>query len=398
MQYPQTLPLEDHEVVLTFDDGPLPPYSNKILDILASQCVKATYFLVGGMAHAYPDVVRRVHAEGHTIGTHSQNHPLNMRRLSDERVRAEIDDGIASVGAALGDPAQVAPFFRIPGLERSATVDAELDAHWLVTFSVDAVADDWHRHISPSEIIARGIRRLEAKGKGILLLHDIHPWTVVALPGLLKELKDHGFHIVQVVPGEAPQMIAGPTELTVAWIMAAQEAMDDGSSAPSWPQPQATQPQATQPQATQPQATQPQADVTSDRIELSAPDAQAFATDDTLKVAANTADVEDAAAETGNAAVAWPEQTEAALASTQAQLPVPSVQDIGWPVETRRIVVEPRVVEEGLPRPNASGADTIDHPRIRHARLNGRRHARAPAKGQHAGLVSELLALLTPAH
>src|SRR5215213_9305700 len=47
MQYAKTLPLEDGEVVLTFDDGPLPKYSNQVLNILASQCVKATFFLVG---------------------------------------------------------------------------------------------------------------------------------------------------------------------------------------------------------------------------------------------------------------------------------------------------------------------------------------------------------------
>ena len=56
MQYNQTLPLNDHEVVLTFDDGPIPPYSNSILDTLASECVKVTYFLVGEMAHAYPAI------------------------------------------------------------------------------------------------------------------------------------------------------------------------------------------------------------------------------------------------------------------------------------------------------------------------------------------------------
>src|SRR6516164_4082220 len=65
MQYPDTVPLNDKEVILTFDDGPIPPYSNEILDILASQCVKATYFMVGEMARAYPAVVRRVYEEGH---------------------------------------------------------------------------------------------------------------------------------------------------------------------------------------------------------------------------------------------------------------------------------------------------------------------------------------------
>ena len=81
MQYPDTLPLNDKEVVFTFDDGPVPPYSNEILDILASQCVKATYFMVGEMARAYPAVVRRVYEEGHTIGTHSDCTPQQSQRI-----------------------------------------------------------------------------------------------------------------------------------------------------------------------------------------------------------------------------------------------------------------------------------------------------------------------------
>src|ERR1700733_6118092 len=87
MQYPETLPLEDHEVVLTFDDGPLPHNSNQILEILASECVKATFFEIGRMAQAYPEGVRKLRDAGHSIGTHSQNHPLTMNRMPIERVR-----------------------------------------------------------------------------------------------------------------------------------------------------------------------------------------------------------------------------------------------------------------------------------------------------------------------
>src|SRR5512138_3588051 len=87
MQYKQTLPLKDHEVVITFDDGPLPPSTDIILDTLASQCVKATYFLVGQMAHAHPSVVRRIYNEGHTIGTHSEHHPRAFERLSMRQVQ-----------------------------------------------------------------------------------------------------------------------------------------------------------------------------------------------------------------------------------------------------------------------------------------------------------------------
>jgi peptidoglycan/xylan/chitin deacetylase (PgdA/CDA1 family) len=208
MQYRQTLPLNDHEVVITFDDGPLPPYSDRILDTLASQCVKVTYFLVGQMAHAYPWVVRRMYNEGHTIGTHSLDHPLIFQNLSAERVEHEVDGGISLVDAALGDSTALSPFFRIPGLGRSNTADNFLAAHDLITWSADVVADDWFRHISSQAIVDRAMRRLEAKGRGILLLHDIHPATAAALPVLLKQLKAKGFHVVQVVAtGERPKSL-----------------------------------------------------------------------------------------------------------------------------------------------------------------------------------------------
>src|SRR5215471_20888503 len=146
MQYTQTLPLNDHEVVLTFDDGPIPPYTNVILDTLASQCVKATYFLVGDMAHAYPSIVRRIYNAGHTIGTHSQSHPYAFQRLSMPRIEWQVDGGIASVDAALGNPKALSPFFRIPGLGRTNAIEEYLASKSLVTWSADVVADDW-KHI-----------------------------------------------------------------------------------------------------------------------------------------------------------------------------------------------------------------------------------------------------------
>jgi peptidoglycan-N-acetylglucosamine deacetylase len=222
MQYKQTLPLNDHEVVITFDDGPLPPYSNIILDILASQCVKATYFLIGRMAHQYPSIVRRIYNAGHTIGTHTQNHPLALQRLPLQRVESEVEGGIASVDAALGDPKALSPFFRIPGLARTNAIDNYLASERLVTWSADVVADDWFRHIAAKTIVQRAIQRLEAKGRGILLLHDIHPATTMALPMLLKELKARGFHVVQVVaagdrPKFVPELLASPAVEKAAW-------------------------------------------------------------------------------------------------------------------------------------------------------------------------------------
>src|ERR1700750_2444530 len=80
MQYHESLPLEDHEIVLTFDDGPLPPPSTQVLDILEHECVKATFFLIGKRARNFPEAVRRIRDAGHTIGTHSYSHPLTFHR------------------------------------------------------------------------------------------------------------------------------------------------------------------------------------------------------------------------------------------------------------------------------------------------------------------------------
>jgi len=153
LQYKQTLPLNDHEVVITFDDGPIPPYSNIILDTLAVQCVKATYFLVGEMAHSHPSIVRRIYNAGHSIGSHSQNHPFKFQRLSMDAVEHEVDDGIASIDMALGDPKALSPFFRIPGFGRTDAIDDYLASKALVTWSTDIVADDWKR-IGAREIVS----------------------------------------------------------------------------------------------------------------------------------------------------------------------------------------------------------------------------------------------------
>jgi peptidoglycan-N-acetylglucosamine deacetylase len=242
MQYAQSLPLADKEVVLTFDDGPIPPHSTAVLDTLASQCVKATFFLVGEMAREFPSIVRRIHEDGHTIGTHTEHHPLRMNRMPIEKAREEIDRGIANVGGALWDDKDLAPFFRIPGLARTDAIEKELAQRGLVVFSSDTVADDWHRRIRSEDIVRLAVSRLEARGKGILLLHDIHRTTANALPDILKNLKAAGFHIVHIVPGtEQPAVASTPTAATKPAIVEAAassntpppERKDVGEPAPS---------------------------------------------------------------------------------------------------------------------------------------------------------------------
>jgi peptidoglycan/xylan/chitin deacetylase (PgdA/CDA1 family) len=204
IQYQRSLPLEDREVVLTFDDGPLPPYTNRVLDVLAEHCVKATYFIIGRMARGYPDLLKKIREAGHTIGNHSQNHLLAFDKMPLNLVQGEVEQGFASITAALGERRPPSPFVRIPGLLRSNEVEAYFQSRRLATWSADVVADDW-KHISASEVVRRTISRLDEKGKGVVLLHDIQPATALALPELLRELKARGYRVVHVVPRGAPQ-------------------------------------------------------------------------------------------------------------------------------------------------------------------------------------------------
>ncbi len=179
-------------------------------------CEGATYFLVGRMASADPALVRRIYNAGHTIGTHSQNHPLTFDQMALPRIEREITSGIASVRAAAGDPRAVAPFFRIPGLLRSQSVERYLASKSIAIWSVDAVADDWFKQVTPADIVKKSMARLAERGhRGVLLLHDIHPATAMAVPTLLRELKAKGYRVVQAVPGRrSAEDGAGRTSVT----------------------------------------------------------------------------------------------------------------------------------------------------------------------------------------
>ena len=216
MQYRETLPLKDHEVVLTFDDGPLPKNSNQVLQILADECIKATFFIIGEQAKANPEGVRKLVAAGHTVGTHSMNHPLTFDRMPLDKAETQINGGIEWTSAAMTDPSKLAPFFRIPGLMRAEGVENLLISRGIQVWSADFPADDW-RHISSDRVYQLAIQRLEAKGKGILLLHDIQARTVAALPKIIRDLKARGYRIVHVVPATADQP-ATPTA-AVEWLL-----------------------------------------------------------------------------------------------------------------------------------------------------------------------------------
>ncbi len=195
--YWRPLPLESGEVVLTFDDGPTHPCTSTILDALAHEGVRATFFCVGYHSKNVPDLVRRLHNEGHTIGTHTEMHQCISTLPPGEREKA-INDGIASTTLALNGRAP-APFFRFPFLERDIHIEAGLAARGIAMWGTDVSANDWEG-VSVDQLVSNVVRRLEQKTSGIVLFHDIQPVTAVALPTLLSELRNRNYRFVHVVP------------------------------------------------------------------------------------------------------------------------------------------------------------------------------------------------------
>jgi peptidoglycan/xylan/chitin deacetylase (PgdA/CDA1 family) len=196
--YDSLLPLQDREVVLTFDDGPMPPYTNRVLDTLAAERVSAIFFIVGRMAVRSPELVRRAFREGHTIATHTQGH-RDLSQLSTAEAVMEIEDGIASVSAVLRKRASLSPFFRFPFLNNSAELDEHLASRGIVSWGTDVISEDW-TDISADQVVQRTLDGLKSAGRGIILLHDIQETLARALPDLIRQLKDCGYSFVHAVP------------------------------------------------------------------------------------------------------------------------------------------------------------------------------------------------------
>lgn len=199
--FPQTLPLADHEVVLTFDDGPSPPTTTRVLAALARECVRATFFLVGKPASEHAALVRRMAAEGHTIGHHTWTH-RNLKYTAPDEAIAEIDKGIAADEMALHGIATTTPstpFFRFPYFEMTPHLLDRLQSRGIAVFGADLWASDWIP-MSPNQQLKLLVDRLKAAGKGIILLHDPRAQTAAMLPDLLRYLRDNHYRVVHLVP------------------------------------------------------------------------------------------------------------------------------------------------------------------------------------------------------
>src|SRR5262245_14331121 len=198
--FPQTLPLRPKEVVLTFDDGPEPGSTARVLDALKRECVRASFFVLGRSAAAHPALLRRELQEGHTVAHHSFGHPL-LDRMSVDAAEAEINRGFTAVDAVLYGKAErnpVTPFFRFPGFASSHALLERLERRQIAVFGADLWASDW-APMTPAQQLALVLGRLDSMRGGIVLFHDTRAQTAAMLPAFLRALKGRGYAVVHVV-------------------------------------------------------------------------------------------------------------------------------------------------------------------------------------------------------
>lgn len=190
-QYNQ-VPMSRPIVALTFDDGPHPDLTPKLLDILRDNGVRATFYVIGRNVAAYPDIARRIVAEGHEIANHSYNHPA-LTSLGSARLNQEIAGTSEAILRATGRrPVNMRPPYGAINdrVRQAITRDHGLD---VILWSCDPL--DWKR---PGAAVVRQRLVDGATPGGILLAHDIHPGTIEAVPGVISDLKAKGYGFATV--------------------------------------------------------------------------------------------------------------------------------------------------------------------------------------------------------
>jgi len=203
-QFHRSSLLNDGEVILTFDDGPLQPHTQQVLAALADHCTKATFFMVGRRAMADPALAQEVARQGHTVGTHTWSH-RNMSTITTGHALAEIDLGFSAVRRSVGAP--IAPFFRFPYLVQDEAMLAHLAARNVAAFSIDIDPFDY-RTRDPAQVVRDVVRKVATAKKGIILMHDVEPSTAGGIKALLDELQARGIRVVHLVATGKAETVA----------------------------------------------------------------------------------------------------------------------------------------------------------------------------------------------
>ena len=186
------MPRQYNHVALTFDDGPDPYNTPKLLEILMEKNVKATFFLVGHMITKYPHIVKMIHDDGHHIANHTWAH----YRL-DEMSESQINNQLQATELALKNiGVSTVPFMRPPGGRYNNWVINAVKNHGMVMMMWDVNAADYKRAdgtLPSAGTIVRRVMRSVRPGS-IILLHNSDS-TVKALPILIDRLKQRHYTV-----------------------------------------------------------------------------------------------------------------------------------------------------------------------------------------------------------
>jgi peptidoglycan/xylan/chitin deacetylase (PgdA/CDA1 family) len=207
-----------HIVALTFDDGPN-AYTPEVLAQLKAEGVKATFFIVGRMANAYPDILKRIAADGHLLGNHSATHPFLGRRFADhpELLLAQIrgvDDAIAPLM-----PRNARFYFRAPygswrpAFAEALNADPDLskyvgpiywDVGGQISFSADGYVlsaadwECWHRGWDAATCAKGYLREIRRENGGVVLMHCIHAQSAALVAAVVPPLIEEGYTFVRL--------------------------------------------------------------------------------------------------------------------------------------------------------------------------------------------------------
>lgn len=187
--------LNKKEVSLTFDDGPHPKLTLMLLDILDEFNIKATFFVLGKNAKAYPHLVKEIEYRGHVLANHSYNHN-NLPKYNFDYGVNEIESGFDEV---LKITDNVAPFFRFPYGAKTSALQQYLHKTDVATFFWDVDTLDWKK-TNPKELLRYSTEQVYRYNNGIVLFHDIQPQTIAVMRGFISELLLNKYTFAQHVP------------------------------------------------------------------------------------------------------------------------------------------------------------------------------------------------------
>jgi peptidoglycan/xylan/chitin deacetylase (PgdA/CDA1 family) len=199
-----TLPL----IAITFDDGPDPVLTPRLLEILKQRGIHATFFLVGKNVAAFPDVVRRIVAEGHEVGNHSWSHPL-FTQLGQQSVESQLQRTHDAIVKACGTaPLLYRPPYGAVSVSQRARIEKTF-GYPAILWDVDP--QDW-KHPRSAQKVYDAIHSQTRPGS-IILCHDIHETTIAAMPATLDDLMARGYRfttVTQLIAYSTPPEFVGP--------------------------------------------------------------------------------------------------------------------------------------------------------------------------------------------